>query len=82
MGLVDPLTDVDLGDIYVKMGVIRIVETMLGFSKAMITTGKEFFQGNLVKSFKTIKNSNNDLISDFAKDEIPWWDFKKIRSSE
>ena len=82
LSLADPLTNVDLGDIYVKMGVIRIVETMFGFSKGMITTGEEFFQGNLVKSFKTIKNSNNEFISDAANDEIPWWEFKKIRSSK
>ena len=82
LSLADPLTEVDLGDIYVKMGVIRIVETMLGFSKAMVTTGEKFFQGNLVKSFKTIKNSNNEFISDVVKDEIPWWEFKKIRSSQ
>ena len=55
---------------------------MLGVSKAMVTTGEDFFQGNLVKSFKTIKNSNNEFISDVAKDEIPWWEFKKIRSPE
>ena len=82
LSLADPFTEVDLGDIYVKMGVIRIVETMLGFSKAMITTGDELFQGNLVKSFKTIKNSSNEFILDVAKDEIPWWEFKKIRSSQ
>ena len=78
LSLADPFTEVDLGDIYVKMGVIRIVETMLGFSKAMITTGEEFFPGNLVKSFKTLQNSN----SGFGKDEIPWWEFKKVGSSE
>ena len=77
LSLADPLMEVDLGDIYVKMGVIRIVETMLGFSKAMVTIGEEFFQGNLVISFKTIKNSNNNFISDFANDEIPWWEFKR-----
>ena len=82
LNLVDPLTGVDLGDIYSKMGVIRIVEAMLGFSKAMITTGDELFQGNLVKSFKTIKNSSNEFISDVAKDEIPWWELKKIKSSQ
>ncbi len=82
LGLADPLTDVDLGDIYVRKGVIRIVETMLGFSKAMITTGREFFQGNLVKSFKTIKNSNKNIIPDFAIEETPWWEFKKARSSQ
>tara|TARA_A100001037_G_scaffold187081_1_gene167524 strand:+ start:1618 stop:2892 length:1275 start_codon:yes stop_codon:yes gene_type:complete len=82
LGLADPFTDADLGDIYVKMGVIRISETMLGFSKAMITTGDELFQGNLVKSFKTIRNSNNEFVSDVAKDEIPWWELKKIKSSQ
>ena len=33
LNLSDPLTNIDLGDIYVKMGVIRVVETMLGFQK-------------------------------------------------
>ena len=72
LNLVDPLTGVDLGDIYSKMGVIRIVEAMLGFSKAMIISGEKFFPGNLVKSFNKI---NNNFI-----DDIPWWEFRRNKS--
>jgi hypothetical protein len=48
----DPLTIEDLGDIYVKMGGIKVLESMLGFSRARIIFGKDFMLGNLVRSFK------------------------------
>ncbi|GIS85361.1 MAG: hypothetical protein CM1200mP16_16610 [Nitrospina sp.] len=50
--LKDPLTDNDLGDIYVKMGVIQITDSMLGFSRAMTIVGKDFMPGNVVRSFE------------------------------
>ena len=52
LGLNDPLTDNDLGDIYVKMGVIQITDSMLGFSRAMTIVGKDFMPGNVVRSFE------------------------------
>ena len=52
LGLNDPLTESDLGDIYVKMGVIQVAESMLGFSRAIIIVGKDFMPGNVVRSFK------------------------------
>ena len=51
----DPLTEYDLGDIYVKMGAIKVLESMLGFSRARIIVGKDFMPGNLVRSFKLFK---------------------------
>ena len=51
LGLNDPLTENDLGDIYVKMGVIQITDSMLGFSRAITIIGKDFMPGNVVRSF-------------------------------
>ncbi|MEK9628459.1 MAG: hypothetical protein VW455_05515 [Nitrospinota bacterium] len=48
----DPLTEMDLGDIYVKMGLIQVLDVMKGFSKAAIIVGKDFMPGNLVQSLK------------------------------
>ena len=72
--LTDPLTENDLGDIYSKMGIIRIIEPMQGFSKALITTGKQILPGNLVKSFKKINDYNSRKI-------VPWWEFRDINSA-
>ena len=52
LGLNDPLTEGDLGDIYVRLGVIQITDIMLGFSRAIIIVGKDFMPGNVVRSFK------------------------------
>ena len=52
LGLNDPLTESDLGDIYVRLGVIQITDIMLGFSRAIIIVGKDFMPGNVVRSFK------------------------------
>ena len=52
LGLNDPLTENDLGDIYVKMGVIQITDSMLGFSRAITIIGKDFMPGNVVRSFE------------------------------
>jgi hypothetical protein len=80
----DPLTEYDLGDIYVKMGVIQVLESMLGFSKATIIAGKDFMPGNLVRSFKQFKGSNQqfsagEALSD-SEDPVPWWSFHDIKS--
>ena len=52
LGLNDPLTESDLGDIYVRLGVIQVTDSMLGFSRAIIIVGKDFMPGNVVRSFK------------------------------
>ena len=52
LGLNDPLTADDLGDIYVRLGVIQVTNSMLGFSRAIIIAGKDFMPGNVVRSYK------------------------------
>lgn len=80
----DPLTEYDLGDIYVKMGVIQVLESMLGFSKAKIIIGKDFMPGNLVRSLKQFKGSNQQFSAGEAlfesDDPVPWWSFHGIKS--
>ena len=79
----DPLTEYDLGDIYVKMGAIKVLESMLGFSRARIIVGKDFMPGNLVRSFKLFKGigqqfSAGEVLSE-SEGPIPWWSFHSIK---
>ena len=72
----DPLTEYDLGDIYVKMGAIKVLESMLGFSRARIIVGKDFMPGNLVRSFKLFKGigqqfSAGEVLSK-SEGTVPW----------
>jgi hypothetical protein len=84
LGLNDPLTENDLGDIYVKMGVIQIMESMLGHSKAVTIIGKDFMPGNLIRSFKNFKLPKQPLRSggnlSSLQEHTPWWDFNGIKS--
>ena len=81
--LSDPLTEYDLGDIYVKMGAIQVLESMLGFSRARIIVGKDFMPGNMVRSYKQSKDSTQQFSGGEAlsesKDPVPWWSFHKIK---
>jgi hypothetical protein len=72
----DPLTKEDLGDIYVKMGGIKVMESMLGFSRARIIFGKDFMPGNLVRSFKQF---NNDSQQYNGEEYVSWWSFHGIK---
>jgi hypothetical protein len=79
----DPLTEYDLGDIYEKMGAIKVLESMLGFSRARIIVGKDFMPGNLVRSFKLFKGvsqqfSTGEVFSE-SEDPVPWWSFHGIK---
>ena len=79
----DPLTEYDLGDIYVKMGAIQVLESMLGFSRARIIVGKDFMPGNLVRSFKLFKGIGQQFSAGevFSESEgtVPWWSFHGIK---
>jgi hypothetical protein len=79
----DPLTEEDLGDMYVKMGGIKVLESTLGFSRARIIFGKDFMPGNLVRSFKQFNEDSQQYNSDemFSKSEeaAPWWSFHAIK---
>jgi len=50
LGLHDPFTGNDLGDIYVKTGVIQILHAWEGFSKARSLAGKDYETGFLIRS--------------------------------
>jgi hypothetical protein len=80
----DPLTEFDLGDIYVKMGAIQVLESMLGFSRARIIVGKDFMPGNMVRSFKQFKDSSQQFSAgeelSESEDPVPWWSFNDIKS--
>jgi hypothetical protein len=79
----DPLTEYDLGDIYVKMGAIQVLESMLGFSRARIIVGKDFMPGNLVRSFKLFKGVGQQFnageVFSESEDPVPWWSFHSIK---
>jgi hypothetical protein len=79
----DPLTEYDLGDIYVKMGAIQVLESFLGFSRARIIVGKDFMPGNLVRSFKLFKGIGQQFKAGevFSESEgpDPWWSFHGIK---
>jgi hypothetical protein len=70
----DPLTEEDLGDIYVKMGGIKVLESMLGFSRAKIIFGKDFMPGNLVRSLKQFDETFSD-----SEESISWLSFHDIK---
>ena len=77
--LSDPLTEYDLGDIYVKMGAIQVLESMLGFSRARIIVGKGFIPGNMVRSYKQFKDSSQQFSGGEAlsesEDPVQWWSY-------
>ena len=79
----DPLTEEDLGDIYVKMGGIQVLESMLGFSRARIIFGKDFMSGNLVRSFKQFNESSqqynaSETFSEY-EESVSWRSFHDIK---
>ena len=71
LGLSDPYTGADLGDVYVKIGVIKIVQTWEGTGKAMRIVGKNFEIGSLVRSVN---------IPIRQEEKEPWWVFRGIGS--
>ncbi len=78
LALQDPFTGSDLGDIYVRTGVIQILHTWAGFSKAGSLGGANYKTGFLVRS---VTASGEGIFSESVtkKEEVPWWDFHGIR---
>jgi hypothetical protein len=72
LGLSDPYTEADLGDVYVKVGVIQILQTWEGTAKAMPLAGKNFETGFLVRSV------NMQIRKE--KEHVHWWKFHGIRT--
>ena len=80
----NPYTASDLGDVYVKIGVILILEAWEGTAKAMSLAGKNFETGFLVRSVKAPRrgrlSSMNNKPTRQEEEKVPWWDFHGIRS--
>jgi hypothetical protein len=72
LGLSDPYTASDLGDVYVNIGVIQIVVAWEGTSKAMSLAGKNFETGFLVRSVNMPIRKEEE--------QVHWWEFHGIRS--
>jgi hypothetical protein len=79
----DPLTEEDLGDVYVKIGGIQVLESMLGFSMARVIFGKDFMPGNLVRSFKQFNEDSQkyNASETFSESEksVSWRSFHNIK---
>jgi hypothetical protein len=84
LGLSDPYTAGDLGDVYVKIGVIQILQTWEGTAKAMSLAGKNFETGYLVRSVTSIGRRGlspmNNKSTRQEEEKVPWWEFHGIRS--
>lgn len=84
LGLNDPYTASDLGDVYVRIGVIQILQTWEGTAKAMPLAGKNFETGFLVRSITSLRNgkfsSTNGESTEQEEEKMPWWEFHGIRS--
>lgn len=83
LGLQDPYLGNDLGDIYVRAGVIQIVQAWDGFSKAISLGGKNYKRGFLIRSTsnsggnKHFPNANN--LAGYEGEKVPWWEFHGTR---
>lgn len=84
LGLSDPYTASDLGDVYVKIGVIQILQTWEGTAKAMSLAGKNYDKGFLVRSVTAPGrgriSSKNKISTRQEEEKVPWWDFHGIQS--
>ncbi len=80
LGLQDPFTGGDLGDIYERAGVIQILKTGQGFSKALSIGGNNYKVGYLIESISIHGQSTYGNITKSKPEEIPWWNFHGIQS--
>jgi hypothetical protein len=82
LGLKDPFAGNDLGDIYVRAGVIQVLHVWNGFSKAMSLGGSNFKKGYLIRSIRPMRDGNipSRAGKHMGEREIPWWEFHGIRA--
>jgi len=83
LGLKDLYTPTDLGDVYVRAGVIQILHTWEGTAKAMPLAGKDFETGFIVQSITPFRKrglSSTNINPIGLEEEVPWWEFHGIRS--
>jgi len=86
LGLHDPFTGSDLGDIYARAGVIQILHAWEGFSKAKSLGGKDFKTGFLIRSTTALGKSKSSSatgnIMSSEEEKIPWWEFRRTRTAD
>ncbi len=84
LGLSDPYTAGDLGDVYVKIGVIQILQTWEGTAKAMSLAGKDYEKGYLVRSVTSPERGGISPIKNKStrreEEKVPWWEFHGIKT--
>jgi len=84
LGLKDPYTANDLGDVYVKVGVVQVLQTWEGTAKARSLAGNNFETGYLVRSMTPLRkgkfSSTDGSSVEQDAEKVPWWDFHGIRS--
>lgn len=80
----DPYTASDLGNVYVRVGVIKILQTWEGTATAISIGGKNFEVGYLVQSMTPLRESGllsgNFDSTEPEEEKVPWWSFHGIRS--
>ena len=76
---IDPLNETDLGDEYIRKGVIKIIEVQGRFSRAQIMAGADLAPGDLVvpKYRKLIKTKPQDQL---PGGNITWGAYKGLPS--
>jgi hypothetical protein len=75
----DPVDEVDLGDMYLRKGIIKISEVQGRFSKAQIIAGEKFVPGDLVvPKYSKLENLRNNEQS--KESDITWGAYKGLPS--
>jgi hypothetical protein len=82
LGLQDPFSGNDLGDIYERVGVVQILHAWDGFSKVISLGGKNYKKGYLIRSTKSMGQGSSRTGKLMRQDEesVPWWEFHGVRS--
>jgi hypothetical protein len=82
LGLQDPFSGNDLGDIFERVGVVQILHAWGGFSKAISLGGKNYKKGYLIRSTKSMGKSSSRTGKPMRQDEetVPWWEFHGVRA--
>ncbi len=81
----DPITGADLGDLFRRLGVVRIMEVGEGFSEAMVQVGANFRQGMIARGEKQdvelmqFANSSAGAVNSETQPGLPFEGFKRDR---
>mgnify|MGYP006425186759 FL=1 len=80
----DPYTGSDVGDIYVKAGVIQISNTGAGHAIAQSIAGNDYKPGFLIQSVSQYGGEKDSMTNEmnFKLEKKPWWEFISKRTPE